>query len=107
MSLITSTSPHATVKNNTGAFMRQVIYATLPGLAVLTWQFGWGSVINVLWAVIVALVSEALFLKARGRNIAFYLKDYSAVVTAVLLGLALPPTAPCGSPWWVSALPSS
>ena len=39
MSLITSTSPHATVKNNTGAFMRQVIYATLPGLAVLTWQF--------------------------------------------------------------------
>ncbi|WP_290516351.1 electron transport complex subunit RsxD [Alcanivorax sp.] len=100
MSLITSTSPHATVKNNTGAFMRQVIYATLPGLAVLTWQFGWGSVINVLWAVIVALVSEALFLKARGRNIAFYLKDYSAVVTAVLLGLALPPTAP----WWLTLI---
>ena len=98
MSLITSSSPHASVKNNTGAFMRQVIYATLPGLAVLTWQFGWGTVINVLWAVVVALVSEALFLKARGRSIGFYLKDYSAVVTAVLLGLALPPTAP----WWLT-----
>ncbi len=98
MALISSTSPHTTVSNNTGAFMRQVIYATLPGLAVLTWQFGWGSVINVLWAVAVAVGSEALFLKARGRNIAFYLKDYSAVVTAVLLGLALPPTAP----WWLT-----
>ena len=100
MSLITSTSPHASVKNNTGAFMRQVIYATLPGLAVLTWQFGWGSVINVLWAVVVALLSEALFLKLRGRNVAFYLKDYSAVLTAVLLGLALPPTAP----WWLTLI---
>lgn len=98
MSLISSTSPHATVKNNTGAFMRQVLYATLPGLAVLTWQFGWGSVINVLWAVAVALVCEAAFVKARGRSVRFALSDYSAVVTAVLLGLALPPTAP----WWLT-----
>ena len=89
MALISSTSPHTTVSNNTGAFMRQVIYATLPGLAVLTWQFGWGSVINVLWAVVVALVSEALILKARGRPVAFYLKDYSAVLTAVLLATLL------------------
>lgn len=91
MALISSTSPHTTVSNNTGAFMRQVIYATLPGLAVLTWQFGWGTLVNVLWAVVVALVSEALILKARGRPVAFYLKDYSAVLTAVLLALALPP----------------
>ena len=100
MALISSTSPHTTVSNNTGAFMRQVIYATLPGLAVLTWQFGWGTVINVLWAVVVALVSEALILKARGRPVAFYLKDYSAVLTAVLLALALPPT----SPWWLTLI---
>ncbi len=100
MALISSTSPHTTVSNNTGAFMRQVIYATLPGLAVLTWLFGWGTVINVLWAVVVALVSEALILKARARPVAFYLKDYSAVLTAVLLALALPPT----SPWWLTLI---
>ncbi len=41
---------------------------------------------------------EALFLRARGKSVAFYLKDWSAVVTAVLLGLALPPTAP----WWLT-----
>ncbi|MDX1804633.1 MAG: electron transport complex subunit RsxD [Alcanivorax sp.] len=100
MSLISSTSPHTTGQTDTGAFMRQVLYATLPGLAVLTWQFGWGSVINVLWAVLVALLSEAAILKARGRPLGFYLKDYSAVVTAVLLGLALPPTAP----WWLTLI---
>jgi len=100
MALISSTSPHTTVSNNTGAFMRQVIYATLPGLAVLTWLFGWGTMINVLWAVVVALVSEALILKARARPVAFYLKDYSAVLTAVLLALALPPT----SPWWLTLI---
>ena len=26
--------------------MRQVVYATLPGLAVLVWQFGLGSLLN-------------------------------------------------------------
>ena len=56
MALISSTSPHTTVSNNTGAFMRQVIYATLPGLAALVWQFGLGSLLNVLWAVLVAVV---------------------------------------------------
>lgn len=98
MSLITATSPHTTGKADTGAFMRQVIYATLPGLAVLVWQFGIGSLLNVLWAVTVALVCEAAILKLRKRPLGFYLKDYSAVVTAVLLGLALPPTAP----WWLT-----
>jgi electron transport complex protein RnfD len=98
MTLIAGTSPHTMKKRDTGAFMRQVLYATLPGLAVLTWLFGWGTLINTLWAVAVALGTEALVLKMRGRDVAFFLKDYSAVVTAVLLGLALPPTAP----WWLT-----
>lgn len=101
MALITVTSPHTTRQgNHTGAFMRQVIYATLPGLAVLTWLFGAGTLINVGFAIIVALISEAAFLKARGRDVRFYLSDYSAVVTALLLALALPPT----SPWWLTLI---
>lgn len=99
MALITVTSPHTSRPgNNTGAFMRQVVYATLPGLAVLTWLFGAGTLINVCWAVLVALASEAAVLKLRGRNVGFYLRDCSAVLTAVLLALAMPPTAP----WWLT-----
>ncbi len=101
MALITVTSPHTTRQgNHTGAFMRQVIYATLPGLAMLTWLFGIGTLINAVFAVIVALVCEAAFLKARGRAVRFYLSDYSAVVTALLLALSLPPT----SPWWLTLI---
>ncbi|MDF1781450.1 MAG: electron transport complex subunit RsxD [Alcanivoracaceae bacterium] len=98
MALITVSSPHTTKKgNHTGAFMRQVIYATAPGLAALTWLFGYGTLLNVCFAVLVAVGCEALFLRARGRDVSFYLSDFSAVVTALLLALAMPPT----SPWWL------
>ncbi|HCE41267.1 electron transport complex subunit RsxD [Alloalcanivorax profundimaris] len=97
MSLINAPSPHTRERTDTGAVMRRVILATLPGLAVLVWQFGAGVLFNVLWAAAVALACEALFLRARGKPVGFYLRDGSALVTAVLLGLALPPTAP----WWL------
>jgi electron transport complex protein RnfD len=77
--------------------MQQVVLASLPGIAVLTGFFGWGTVVNVLWAITVAVGCEAAVLKLRKRPVLFYLNDYSAVVTAVLLGIALPPYAP----WWL------
>ena len=98
MSLITVTSPHATgQRNHTGAFMRQVIYATIPGVLLLTWLFGWGTLFNLMVAIPAALIAEAAMLKARGRDTRFALSDWSAVVTAVLLAIAIPPT----SPWWL------
>lgn len=101
MGLVNVTSPHARkAGNSTGHVMRQVLFATVPGLMVLTWLFGWGTFINVCWATLVAVVTEALILKLRGRDIRFYLTDYSAVVTAVLLALAIPPTAP----WWLTLI---
>lgn len=100
MSLITVTSPHSVQPGNTGQFMRLVVYATLPGLLALTWFFGWGSLINVLWCSLLAVATEAACLWARGRDLRFFLGDCSAWVTGLLLGLALPPFAP----WWLSAL---
>ncbi len=97
MALLSVTSPHAHGPNSTSWVMLQVALATLPGLFALTWFFGFGTFVNVIWAIVCGLSLEAACLKARGRPIAFYLKDYSAVVTAVLLGLAVPPYAP----WWV------
>jgi electron transport complex protein RnfD len=77
--------------------MLTVLLATLPGLAAMTFFFGWGTLIQVIWGTLLAIILEAAVVKLRGRPVSFYLTDYSAVVTAVLLGLALPPFAP----WWV------
>jgi electron transport complex protein RnfD len=77
--------------------MQLVLWATAPGLLALTYHFGWGSLINVLLATATAVIAEAAVIRLRGRSVSFYLRDYSAAVTAVLLGLALPPLAP----WWI------
>ena len=103
MALLRVTSPHLIRPGKTGDVMLLVILATLPGLTMLTYYFGWGNLINIVWAAIVALSSETIVLKLRGRPLGFYLGDYSALVTAVLLGLALPPFAP----WWLTLIATS
>lgn len=103
MSLITLTSPHTKGSRSTANMMRWVIAMTIPGLLAQTFFFGWGNLHNVLWCTIIAIASEALILKIRKRPVGFYLNDYSAIVTAVLLGLALPPFAP----WWLSLVATS
>ncbi|CAA0100475.1 Electron transport complex subunit RsxD [BD1-7 clade bacterium] len=100
MALLKITSPHAHGPTSTTWVMQQVILATIPGVVALTYFFGFGTLTNIVWASIIAVISEAAMLKLRKRPIAFYLKDYSAVVTAVLLAIALPPYAP----WWVVML---
>lgn len=91
------TSPHVSARQDTGAVMRLVLLATLPGVATLTWFFGWGTVINICWASLVAIGAEALVLKLRKRPAGFYLRDCSALVTAFLLAISIPPYAP----WWL------
>ena len=100
MALMRITSPHAHGPMQTPAVMQNVLLATVPGIVVLTHFFGFGTVVNILWGSLLALAFEALALKLRGRPLAFYLGDYSAVVTATLLCIALPPY----SPWWLIAV---
>ncbi len=97
MPFIRVTSPHVHQVQDTASVMRLVLLATLPGVAALTWFFGFGTLVNIVWAGIVALACEAAILKLRGRPVSFYLKDYSALVTATLLAISLPPYAP----WWL------
>ena len=85
---------------STPRVMQNVLLATLPGVIVLTHFFGFGTLVNIAWACIVALACEALALALRRRPVAFYLKDYSALVTATLLAIAMPPYAP----WWLIAV---
>ncbi|MGQ9425951.1 electron transport complex subunit RsxD [Gilvimarinus sp. F26214L] len=91
------TSPHAHSQNSTARIMQWVLLATVPGLAALTHFFGPGTLYNLVLAGVTALLCEAAMLKLRGRPIGFYLRDCSALVTAALLALALPPYCP----WWI------
>jgi H+/Na+-translocating ferredoxin:NAD+ oxidoreductase subunit D len=100
VALMRITSPHAHGPMSTSRVMQNVMLATVPGIIVLTHFFGFGTLVNILWASLLALGFEALALKLRKRPIGFYLGDYSALVTAVLLGIALPPY----SPWWLIAV---
>ncbi|MCY0963663.1 electron transport complex subunit RsxD [Parathalassolituus penaei] len=100
MALLTLTSPHAHGRNSTSRVMMTVTLATVPGLLVTTALFGFGTLVNVVLAVVVAMLAEALVLRIRQRPLGFFLKDYSALLTGVLLGLALPPLAP----WWVTVV---
>lgn len=90
-------SPHLRGPNSTAGIMQQVVLACVPGFLALSYFFGPGILYNMALAALTAVATEAAILKLRGRPIAFYLRDYSALLTAVLLGLALPPYAP----WWI------
>lgn len=90
-------SPHTHIRRDTGQIMRLVLVATVPGLLALTLFFGWGSLFNVALACITAVLCEALVMKLRRRPVMFYLRDCTALVTGVLLGMALPPYCP----WWL------
>jgi len=96
----TGAAPHLPAPTSVAAVMRQVLYALAPGLAVCTWFFGPGVLVQVALASAFALAFEALMLRLRGRPLRPFLGDGSAVVTAALFALCIPPLAP----WWISAL---
>lgn len=96
-------SPHAHGSNQTQRVMLTVALACLPGIVALTCFFGVGSILNIVLACVTALLCEALMLKLRGRPLGFYLSDGSALVTGVLLGIALPPY--CA--WWIVVVGSA
>lgn len=103
MSLMMKSSPHTKQNQSTASIMRWVILLCVPGLLVQSYFFGWGNLHNVLLCVVTAIASEAAILALRKRPISFFISDYSAVLTGVLLGIALPPFAP----WWVSVIATS
>ncbi|QTT87236.1 RnfABCDGE type electron transport complex subunit D [Pseudomonas chlororaphis] len=78
--------------------MKRVLLATLPGLLALFWLFGWGILINLLLACTTALAVEATVLRLRQWPLRPFLGDGSALVSATLLALALPPYCP----WWLT-----
>ncbi len=93
-------SPHVSARDGVDVMMRRVLYALIPGAAACVAFFGWGVVVNIVVASVTALISEAVMLRLRGRPLSPFLLDGSAVLTAVLLAVALPSLAP----WWLTVV---
>ncbi len=95
-----SVSPYLHTMQTVPNLMRQVLYALLPGIILYVYFFGWGIVINILLTSITALLCEALMLWMRDRPLRPFLTDFSVLVTAWLLALAIPPLLP----WWMTVI---
>ncbi len=90
-------SPFISKSDSVSAIMLKVILALIPGIALYVWYFGPAILVSITLASITALATEAAMLKLRNRPIAPFLKDNSALLTAWLLALSIPPLAP----WWL------
>lgn len=100
MQFPTITSPHTSRPNRVDRVMLQVILALIPGSAAMIYYFGWGILINMVLATLLAVGLEAAVLRVRKQPVTPTLMDMSAVVSALLFALAVPPTLP----WWMTLL---
>lgn len=82
----------------TNKLMLLVCLALIPGALVQIYFFGFGVLLNLLLCSIYALTAEYFVLRLRNRDPLPILKDNSALLTGLLIGLALPPTLP----FWMS-----
>jgi electron transport complex protein RnfD len=57
------------VFSSTSQMMRQVIYALVLGISAAYAFFGWGIIVQIFLAVVVAIAVEATFLKIRKHPI--------------------------------------
>lgn len=90
-------SPFITKSDSVSAIMLKVILALIPGIAIYVWYFGAAILVSITLASITALAVEAAMLKLRNRPVMPFLKDNSALLTAWLIALSIPPLAP----WWL------
>ena len=93
-------APHMPPKFTVAGVMQTVLVALVPGVVAHIWFFGPGLVIQLILAVSFALGFETAMLKLRNQPMRLFLGDYSAVVTAVLFALCIPPLAP----WWITLI---
>ena len=93
-------SPYIQNNENISRMMLAVIYALIPGTLVYVHFFGFGVIVNLFIAIVTAVICEIVILKIRRRPIKPFVYDGTAVLTAILLALALPTL----TPWWLPAL---
>ncbi|MCI8782964.1 MAG: RnfABCDGE type electron transport complex subunit D [Dorea sp.] len=93
-----SSSPHIRSKVTSSNIMLYVTIALLPASAFGVWNFGVSALVMLVCTTASAVLTEYIYEKLMHKKIT--VNDFSAVVTGLLLGLNMPPTAP----WWMGVL---
>ncbi len=94
-------SPHVyNPQMSTYTMMRDVLIALIPVMFAAVFYFRWPALKQMLICLTACIAAEALFNRMRGRRQT--IDDLSATVTAVILALSLPATAP----WYVGLIGS-
>jgi electron transport complex protein RnfD len=99
MRFATTQPPQWQSASSVAGMMRTVIFALIPAILVSAWFYGPGIFFNIAVATVVALGTEAVALRLRGKPVLATLGDGSAIVAALLFAFSLPPLCP----WWVTA----
>ena len=95
-----SSSPHIRSKVTSSNIMLMVTIALLPASAFGVWNFGLPALGMLVTTTLAAVLTEYIYEKLMHKKIT--VNDFSSVVTGLLLGLNMPPTAPL----WMGALGS-
>ncbi len=90
-------SPYISDAPSVSNIMFKVLLGLIPGIAAYIYIFGGGILVTMSLATATAITTEVLMLKLRRRPVKPFVMDYSAIVTAWLLALSIPPL----TPWWL------
>ena len=100
MTLRVSTGPHILTRENTQTLMLDVLIALAPTTAAGIYLFGLRAAWVLCAAVVSAVISEYLWQKLMKKQET--IKDLSAVITGLIIGLNMP----AGVPLWMPAVGS-
>ncbi|MCC4831973.1 electron transport complex subunit RsxD [Shewanella sp. 10N.7] len=95
-----ASSPHVSTTLHTNKVMQRVALCLIPGILAQVYFFGMGTLVQILIAVLTCLSAEAAIMKLRNKSIKNALSDNSALVTGILIAIAIPPL----TPWWMTVI---
>ncbi len=93
--LIVSSSPHIRSYESIDKIMRDVVIALMPALIASIYYFRFGAIKVLVFSILGAVLTEAVTQKMMKRPVT--IRDWSAVVTGILLAFNIPASAP----WWI------
>ncbi len=101
MGLRLSTAPHIRSHNSTRRLMVNVLLALLPAAVAGVYYFGFDALFTLFISMASAVFFEYIWQKLAKTPVR--VGDFSALLTGLILGLILPPTAP----WWLAVIGSA
>lgn len=91
-------SPHIKTRESVEDIMFNVTMALMPITLFAVWNFGLSALLLLLTTTAVCVLTEHLYCMFAGKPTT--VRDWSVVITGLILGLTLPP----GTPLWMAAV---